>query len=68
MGSRTGEVLLEFHRIGNAVKVTAIDAATLVEVSIVGAARSSEAELTRIAINKLTYVISRRRDGRGTVA
>ena len=29
--------IIEFHRVGNAVKVTAMDPATLTEVSIVGA-------------------------------
>ncbi|MHA1568235.1 MAG: DUF6898 family protein, partial [Alphaproteobacteria bacterium] len=30
------EVLLEFHRVGNAVKVTAMDPESMVEVSIMG--------------------------------
>jgi Domain of unknown function (DUF6898) len=54
------EVILEFHRVGNAVKVTAVDPVTLVEVSIVGAASASEESLTRVAIDKLRYVMRKR--------
>jgi hypothetical protein len=51
------EVILEFQRLGNAVKVTATDTETMVEVSIMGPARSGEAELRRAAIDKLNYVL-----------
>ncbi|MEE8272166.1 MAG: hypothetical protein V3R98_10615 [Alphaproteobacteria bacterium] len=54
------EVLLEFMRIGNAVKVTAVDPVTLTEVSIQGPATSTEAALTRAAVAKLAYVLRRR--------
>jgi hypothetical protein len=56
------EVILEFQRLGNAVKVTATDPETLVEVSILGPVRSSEAELTRAALDKLDYVLRKRAD------
>jgi phage head maturation protease len=65
MDTAAREVILEFHRVGNAVKVTAVDPQTFVEVSIVGSPATSEAELSRIAIKKLDYVLNRRRDGRG---
>ena len=58
------EVILEFQRLGNAVKVTATDPDTLVEVSIMGPVRSSEAELRRAALDKLNYVL-RKRAGNG---
>jgi hypothetical protein len=57
------EILLEFHRIGHLVKVTAIDPVTLIEVSILGPAATPEAELRRTAIAKLDYVLRRRRGG-----
>jgi hypothetical protein len=57
------EVILEFQRLGNAVKVTAIDSETLVEVSIQGPARSTAAELRRAAIDKLNYVLRKRAEG-----
>jgi len=55
------EVLLEFRRIGAAVKVTAVDPRTLVEVSIVGPAAAGEPVLTRNAIAKLDRALERRR-------
>ena len=63
------EVILEFQRLGNAVKVTATDSETLVEVSIQGPSQASEAELRRAAIDKLNYVLRKRAEGgrtRGT--
>jgi hypothetical protein len=54
------EVILEFQRLGNAVKVTATDPETLLEVSIMGPARSGEAELRRAALDKLNYMLRKR--------
>lgn len=55
------EVLFEFQRHGNVVKVTAIDPVTNTEVSMVGHPRYGEALLKRIAIRKLIYVIAKNR-------
>jgi hypothetical protein len=52
--------IIEFHRIGNAVKVTAMDPATLTEVSIVGAPAAGDTELTRLVVRKLEYVLAKR--------
>jgi hypothetical protein len=52
--------IIEFHRIGNAVKVSAMDPRTLTEVSMMGSAGVGDAELTRLAIRKLEYVIAKR--------
>lgn len=60
------EVLIEFHQIGNSVKVTAVDTASLVEVSIVGAANASQEMLKRMAVRKLDYVIDKRSKESGT--
>ena len=49
----TRETFFEFRTIGNSVKVTAIDAATGIEVSIVGPAAASEALLRANARRKL---------------
>jgi hypothetical protein len=57
------EVIIEFHRIGNAVKVTAVDPESLVEVSIVGPSGAGEEILKRTAIRKLEYVLDKRRSG-----
>jgi len=52
--------IIEFHRVGNAVKVSAFDPATLTEVSIVGAPSVGDSELTRLAVRKLEYMLAKR--------
>lgn len=54
-----GDVIIEFYRVGNAVKVSAVDLATLTEVSIVGAPGVGETALERAAIRKLHYVLAK---------
>jgi hypothetical protein len=46
-------VYFEFTSIGTSVKVSAIDAATGTEVSVVGPARAAQADLQRLALQKL---------------
>ena len=55
------EVIFEFIQHGTSVKVTAMDPATLVEVSIVGPASAGQAALKATALNKLKYVLAKRR-------
>ena len=57
--------IIEFHQVGNAVKVSAMDPRTLIEFSMVGAAGLSDAELTRLVVRKLEYVIAKRAAERG---
>jgi hypothetical protein len=57
---QTRSYLVEFQAIGNAVKVTALDPVTLVEVSIQGPVSASEDELSRLAVRKLEYVLLKR--------
>jgi hypothetical protein len=52
--------LVEFRAVGSSVKVTALDPVTLVEVSIVGPTNVSEAELSRLAVRKLKYMLNKR--------
>jgi hypothetical protein len=47
------EVYFEFTAIGRTVKVSAIDAATGLEVSVMGPASASQADLERLALQKL---------------
>ncbi len=54
-----GEVIIEFHRVGAYVKVSAIDPVTYTEVSIVGDPAASEERLTRTAVRKLERALSR---------
>ena len=55
------EILLEFHHVGDYVKVSAIAATTNIEASIVGSPRVSKQHLTRLAVRKLDYVMDKKR-------
>ncbi len=57
------EVLFEFKRIGNTVKVTAIDTVSMVEVSIIGPATASQAHLKMTALRKLEYMLAKKAGG-----
>ncbi|MAE50230.1 MAG: hypothetical protein CMH27_00295 [Micavibrio sp.] len=54
------EVILEYHSIGNVVKVTAMDTATLTEVTTQGPASAGEALLKSNAIKRLEYVLKKK--------
>ncbi len=51
------EIIYEFYTIGAVVKITALDVATLTEVSVQGPASAGEAALKQVALNKLLYVL-----------
>lgn len=53
------EYLIEFYRLGNAMKVSACDPRTLTEVTIVGSAHSPQSILERAAVNKLNLTLGR---------
>lgn len=55
-----GEILLEFVVQGNAVKATAIHAATGVEAAIVGPANAGRDVLGQAAVRKLKYVMEKK--------
>lgn len=57
------DVILEFHQVGAYVKVSAMDPATLTEVSVVGDPAVGETMLKRTAIRKLNYVLGRQQAG-----
>lgn len=50
-------VIFEFIPLGNAVKVSAVDTATGVEVSIVGPASATRDQLETVALKKLRWRI-----------
>ena len=50
---RAGKVYFEFHQIGRAVKVTAVDAETGVKVVIMGPTSASQNDLQNLAMRKL---------------
>ena len=56
----SGDIILEYQRIGPVVKVTAVDPATLIEVTIQGPASWGEPALRRTALAKLHYVLVRK--------
>ena len=56
-GLDISQVIIEFVTVGSALKVTAVDPETLVEVSIVGDPHASQDILERTAIAKLQYVL-----------
>jgi len=60
MNGGDGEILFEYQRVGAYLRVTAIDAATGVEVTIAGPATGSRELLTRTAMAKLRYVLEKR--------
>ena len=57
---RRKSYLVEFQVIGSSVKVSALDPVTLHEVSIVGPANAPEAELSRLAVQKLEHMLRKR--------
>jgi hypothetical protein len=58
------EVLFEMARVGNYVKVIAVDAETGTEVSIVGPASARPEVLKRQAVNRLLFVLKRKAEGK----
>jgi uncharacterized protein DUF6898 len=58
-GPSEREVYFEFIAIGNAVKCTAIDSLTAIEVSVMGPASASQADLQRLALRKLEARLKR---------
>lgn len=57
------EVLVEFKQVGAYVRATAMDVATLVEVSAIGPLNAQE-QLRRTVLAKLDYVLAKQ-DRRG---
>jgi hypothetical protein len=58
-GQAPREVYFEHIAIGNAVKVTAIDSVTAIEVSILGPTSASQSDLERLALQKLKARLAR---------
>ncbi len=54
------EVIIEFHAVGNVVKVSAMDTNSLTEISIQGPATSSRDILERNALKRLEYVLKKK--------
>jgi len=54
------EILIEFFPIGTIVKVTAMDVASLTEISIQGPASAGQEMLKRNAVKRLEYVMKKK--------
>jgi hypothetical protein len=54
------EIIIEFHPLGQFVKVSALDVQTLTEASIQGPASAGEAILKINALKKLEYVMRKK--------
>lgn len=63
VGQNGREIYIEFVAHGSSVKVTAIDAASGTEVSIVGPAGAQRSALEQAAVNKLEYVLKKKNSG-----
>jgi len=61
MASPDKRFIIEFVKVGAYVKVSAIDPTTRVEVSIVGDPSMSQSILERTAVQKLNYVLNKRK-------
>ena len=57
------EIIIEFYRVGDYVKVSAMDAEILTDASIVGSPKVTRAALERPALGKLDDVLDKRRSG-----
>ena len=64
MSQPCNEVLVEFIQQGGYIKVSAVDARTGLEVSIVGDPKQSQNALQAAAVRKLHYVRNQRRKKR----
>lgn len=51
--------IVEYIAIGTSVKVTAFDPVTLTEVSVIGSTKTARADLDKLAVRKLEYMIGK---------
>lgn len=54
------QVIFEFYPVGNVVRVSAMDAKSLTEISIQGPASAGEVTLKRNALKRLEYVLRKK--------
>ncbi len=54
------EIIIEFQPVGAVVKVSAVDVATLTEISIQGPKSAGEEMLKRNALKRLEYVMKKK--------
>ncbi len=54
------EIIIEFYSVGQYVRVSAMDALTLTEISIQGPKNAPEETLKRNAVKRLEYVLRKK--------
>jgi len=54
------EIILEFHPVGTAVRVSAMDTKTLTEITIQGPRSAGETTLKHNALKRLEYVLKKK--------
>ena len=58
-----GEIIIEIRRIGDILRVAAVDVASGTEVTFQAPASASRASIDRLAASKLRYVMKKLQDG-----
>jgi len=56
--NRSGEIYLEFQVVGHSQKVTAIDAKTGLEATVIGPSKVTKEHMTNLAVKKLKRQIA----------
>ncbi len=59
MESDNNNFIIEYHQVGNSVRVTAMDPVTLTEAVIVGSPQSTQKQLSDLAVKKLRYILAK---------
>jgi predicted acylesterase/phospholipase RssA len=59
--SQPREVIFEYTRIGNSIRVTAVDAETGTEVVFQAPTGTPTSDLQKMAVNKLKYVMGKQK-------
>jgi hypothetical protein len=54
------EIIIEFHPVGNFIKVSAMDTRTLTEISVQGPVSTPQNILKRNALRRLEYVLKKK--------
>jgi len=52
--------IIEYHQVGNSIRVSALDPRSLTEVTIIGAPGLTRQHLAQSAIRKLEYVMAKK--------
>ncbi|MBC8338781.1 MAG: hypothetical protein ISR51_03670 [Rhodospirillales bacterium] len=56
------EVLIEYRRVGNSLRVVAIDPITRIEVTMIAPVDATKEQIKRNAANKLAYVLAKKKE------